>query len=343
MDYLKRVGFGVVASWVLLQSARAVVRARRHFSYANKIVLITGGSRGLGLVLARQLVQLGARVAILARNSEGVQRAENELQLLSSTGQVLGLCGDVRCEADVANGIASIQRQWGNVDILFNAAGIIDVGPVDSVTVAEFENAMQVNCWGALRTTLGVLPGMRQQNWGRIVNVASLGGKRAVPHMLPYTASKFALVGLSNGLRAELKRENIFVTTACPGLMRTGSPRNATFRGQHRLEYAWFAIGDALPIVSMSAEKAAEQILSACQGGRGEVFISNTLNLSIYFQAAFPELTRELLEMINRFLPRMGGIGTSAAKGYESESAITRSFVTGLSQRAALRNNEILS
>lgn len=98
---------------------------------------------------------------------------------------------------------------------------------------------------------------MRRQRGGRIVNVSSVGGKIGVPHLLPYTASKFALTGLSEGLRVELKRERILVTTVCPGLMRTGSPRNALFRGKHKREYAWFAIADSLPLLSISAESAA--------------------------------------------------------------------------------------
>ena len=75
-----------------------------------------------------------------------------------------------------------------------------------------------------------------------------------MPHLLPYSASKFALVGFSEGLRAELAKDGIRVTTVCPGLMRTGSPPNAAFKGRHREEYAWFALSDALPILSISAE-----------------------------------------------------------------------------------------
>ena len=341
MSTCKRLALAAALGYVGLEAARAVVRQRRTFSFQGKTVLITGGSRGLGLVLARKLAAEGARVAICARDPEELRRAVKDVQIVGHTADVLGIPCDVRSTEAVAAMVRQVREAWGDVEVLMNVAGIIEVGPLEAMTLADFENSMQVNCWGALRTALEVLPGMRRAGWGRIVNVASLGGKRAVPHMLPYAVSKFASVGLSNGLRAELKGENIFVTTACPSLMRTGSPRNATFKGQHRREYAWFAVSDSLPLVSMPVEKAADQIIRACRLGRGDVTITNAVNLAVYLQAIFPELTQEILALLNQLLPKMGGIGHAAARGYESESTITRSFLTELSRRAALQNNEL--
>src|ERR687891_1372920 len=102
-----------------------------------------------------------------------------------------------------------------------------------------------------------VIPLMKRQSYGRIVNIASIGGKVAVPHLLPYVASKFALVGLSEGMRAELLKDGIYVTTVSPGLMRTGSHLNAFFKGQHKKEYALFSIANALPLFSTSSKRAA--------------------------------------------------------------------------------------
>jgi NAD(P)-dependent dehydrogenase (short-subunit alcohol dehydrogenase family) len=337
----KRVALAAALSYAGLATARAVVRHRRSFSFRDKTVLITGGSRGLGLVLARKLAAEGARVAICARSADELKRAVKDIQIVAHTGDVIGIPCDVRSTEEVSAMVRQVREAWGDIEVLINVAGIIEVGPLESMTLADFENAMQVNCWGALRTTLEVLPGMRKAGWGRIVNIASLGGKRAVPHMLPYAVSKFAIVGLSQGLRAELKAENIFVTTASPSLMRTGSPRNATFKGQHRREYAWFAVSDSLPLVSMPAEKAADQIIHACRLGRGDVMITNVANVAVYLQAIFPELTQEILALVNRVLPKMGGIGHASALGYESESAVTRSFLTELTRRAALQNNEV--
>src|SRR5947208_13760729 len=135
---------------------------------------------------------------------------------------------------------------------------------------------------------------MRAHREGRIVNISSIGGRVSIPHLVPYSASKFALVGLSDGLRAELAKDNVIVTTVCPGLMRTGSPRNATFKGRHRAEYAWFAISDSLPVTSMDAGRAARQIVEACRYGEAEVVLSLQAKLAGKFHALFTGRTTDL-------------------------------------------------
>jgi NAD(P)-dependent dehydrogenase (short-subunit alcohol dehydrogenase family) len=319
--------------------ARQAVRWSRWFSFRGKVVLVAGGSRGLGLVLARKLVAAGAKVAICARTAEDVERAGKELA--EHGGDVFGMACDIRDPAQVETLVRRVEGLWGPIDVLLNVAGVIQVGPLDSMTLKDFHVAMDTHCFGALHTILAVLPGMRRRRWGRIVNIASIGGKQAVPHLVPYDASKFALVGLSNGLRTELAQDGILVTTACPTLMRTGSQRNATFKGRHRQEYAWFSLGGATPIVSMSAERAADQILRACQYGEAELYITNWLNPPVIATQLFPALTREVLTLINRLLPPMGGIGRQAAFGYESESFISPSPLTVLAEHAARKNNEM--
>lgn len=326
------------AGLAAVAAARAARRRARWFDYEDAVVLITGGSRGLGLVLARQLVRKGARVAICARTERDLVAAERDLRRRG--GDAIAVECDVRDRAQVQEMVDTVEEEFGGIDILMNVAGVIQVGPFDTMTHDDFAVAMETHFWGPLNTVQAVLPGMREQGWGRIVNVASIGGKRAVPHLLPYCASKFALVGLSNGLRLELARENILVTTVCPSLMRTGSPRNALFKGQHRKEYAWFSIGDAMPLLSMSAEKAARQIVRACQRGEDEVILRNLLNVPIALQSALPGTTRAILTTANRLLPEYGGIEQRSARGHESESAWSPSPLTALSDRAARCNNE---
>jgi short-subunit dehydrogenase len=236
-----------------------------------------------------------------------------------------------------------VHRDYGPIDVLINNAGIIEVGPLETMTLEDFHQAMATNFWASVHTILAVLPRMRKRRQGRIVNITSIGGKISIPHLLPYSASKFALVGLSEGMRSELAHEGIVVTTICPGLMRTGSPRNATFKGQHRKEYTWFALGDALPGPSMSAERAARQILDACRYGKAEVVLSLPAKAAVTFHGLFPGVTTDLLGYVNRLLPGPGGIGEESAQGYESESALAPSLITRLSDRAARRNNELLS
>lgn len=320
-------------------ASRALLRRSRRFEFAGTTVLIAGGSRGMGLVLARQLIDAGARVAILARTSADLQAARQELQ--ARGGDVLAVQCDVGQPEEVQSAVQQVLERFGGVDVLFNFAGVIQVGPLESMTREDFRRAMDVHFWGALNTTLEVLPDMRRRGWGRIVNIASLGGKRAVPHMLPYTASKFALVGLSNGLRTELTKDGILVTTVIPSLVRTGSTRNALFKGQHRKEHAWFSIAGALPGMAMSAERAAAQIVRACRDGEREVLLRHPANLAVALQSFFPGLTQSLLGVIARVLPRMGGIGTRSAYGYESASRWSPSLLTRSGDAAARRNNEM--
>ena len=322
-------------------AVRILVRAirERRFDFSGRSVLVTGGSRGLGLELARELIVEGARVAICARDAEELERARQDLA--ARGGHVLAIPCDVT-DRDAVNGmVAHVVAELGDLDVLVNNAGTIVVGPLEVLTHDDFEDAMRTNFWGPLHTILAVLPEMRRHRSGRIVNIASIGGKLAVPHLAPYSASKFALVGLSEGLRAELIGAGIIVTTVCPGLMRTGSPRNATFKGHHRAEYAWFSISDALPIASMDATRAARQILAACKRGDAEIVLSIPAKLARVTHALFPRPIAGLLGLVNRLLPGPGGIGTRGARGADSESAISPSVLTALGDRAAARNNEL--
>jgi NAD(P)-dependent dehydrogenase (short-subunit alcohol dehydrogenase family) len=314
---------------------------RTYFGYDlhNKVVLITGGSRGLGLVLAREAARQGARVAICARDAEELARARADLR--GRDAPMFAIPCDVTDRDQVEEMVRAVERHFGRIDVLINNAGVIEVGPVETMTLDDFEEAMATHYWGPLYATLAVLPGMRQRRRGRIVNISSIGGKIAVPHLVPYDASKFALVGLSEGLRAELARDGIVVTTVCPGLMRTGSPRNAYFKGQHRAEYTWFSLGDALPILSTSAESAARQILAACKRGDAEIILTFPSKAAAAFHGLFPGLTADILGLVNRFLPGPGGIGTARALGKDSQSPLSPSPLTVLNERAAAQNNEL--
>jgi short-subunit dehydrogenase len=319
---------------------RLAIRYYRTIDFYGRVIAITGGSRGLGLVLARQFAAEGAKLAICARNQEELEAAQSEL--LDQGVPVLAQVCDLEDREQIKHFFNTVQRDYGRIDVLVNNAGVIQVGPMNTLTHADFEQAMNLHFWAAVHSVAEVLPIMRRQQAGRIVNVASIGGQIAVPHLLPYSASKFALVGFSDGLRSELRQEGIYVTTVCPGLMRTGSPRNASFKGQHRAEYAWFSIGSAMPLLSMSAERAASQILNACRHGRAKVTLSLPAKLGVLANTLAPELTADLMGLTNWLLPAAGGIGSSIAKGRESQSWVSPSILTTLTDRAAERNNEMV-
>jgi NAD(P)-dependent dehydrogenase (short-subunit alcohol dehydrogenase family) len=326
----------VVAGLAGVAAGRRLVR--RRYDFRGRTVLVTGGSRGLGLLLAREFGRRGARVAICGRDAAALDRARHDLERRGVVA--MAAPADVADYAQTVGMVEEVRRRLGGPDVLVNTAGVIHVGPLATMTLADFEEALGVNFRGAVHATLAALPELRRRR-GRIVNIASIGGKIAIPHLVAYSASKFALVGFSAALHAELAREGIVVTTVCPGLMRTGSPRNATFKGRHRAEYAWFSIGDALPLVSMDADRAARQVVEACRRGDAEVTLGIPYKLAARIQGVAPGLTARVLGVVNRFLPDPGGIGTRRARGVESQSAASPSWLTALGDRAAVRNNEI--
>ena len=129
-------------------------------------------------------------------------------------------------------------EKFGQVDILINNAGIIQVGPVETLTLRDIEEAMATNFWGAVYCTMAAIPHMRRQRFGRIGNVISIGGKVPTPHLVAYSASKFALTGFTESLRAELAKDGILVTGVYPHIMRTGGHVHALIKGDHETEYS---------------------------------------------------------------------------------------------------------
>lgn len=270
----------------------------------GQVVLVTGGSRGLGFLLAREFGLLGCRVAICARDEQELQRARTDLE--GHGIEVLTVRCDVSDRAQVERMVAEVTREWGGVDVLVNNAGIIQVGPIDTMTEADFQMAMGAMYWGVLYPVLAVLPQMRFRRSGRIVNITSIGARVSVPHLLPYNSAKFAAFGLSQGLRAELAREGITVTTIVPGLMRTGSHLKAYFKGRREWEYTWFALGASMPVLSMDAERAARQIVGAVRRGEATRVLSLPAVLLDRFSGLLPGTTANILGIVNRVLPGAG-------------------------------------
>lgn len=327
-----------VGVWMV---ARAIIRKMRSYDLRGKNVLITGGSRGLGLVMARQLVQQGAHLAICSRDAEELNRTHQDL---SAYGQkVFTTTCDVTSQSEVESMIRQVRDHFGSIDVLINNAGVIQVGPFENMTLQEYDEAMQTHFYAPLYTVLAVAPEMQQRKQGRIVNISSFGGKVSAPHLLPYCASKFALVGFSKGLRAELSKDDVWVTTVCPGLIRTGSPRNVIVKGQHESEYNWFKTSDSIPLLSASAESAARQIIDALKHGDAELVITVPAKVATVVHELFPEFTADVLSFINRFLPAPSGEGREnpRLRGYQSETESSHSGFARLSDAAARDNNEI--
>lgn len=263
----------------------------------GKVVLVTGSSRGLGYLLAREFGREGCRVVITARDAVELDRAEKDLK--SQGLEIKALPCDLSQKDDVERLIDHATAYFGRIDILVNNAGIIQVGPENTMTLENFEQAMNIDFWGAVYPTFKVLPQMRQRGSGQIVNITSIGGKVALPHLLPYTAAKFAATGFSEGLRSEVAKDGISVTTIVPGLMRTGSFLNAYFKGDQAKEFGWFTLGSTLPGISMDAERAAAQIVEATKLKKAERILSVPANVLARFNGLFPGTTQEILTMVN--------------------------------------------
>jgi NAD(P)-dependent dehydrogenase (short-subunit alcohol dehydrogenase family) len=320
---------------------RIRLRKADRFDYRGRVAVITGGSRGLGLLMARRLRGQGARLVLLARNKEELRRAEAELD--AGSGHVCAVVCDVTDRQQVHYAIEFAFQRFGRVDVLINNAGVIQVGPIEHMTYGDYQLAMNVHFWGALHCTEAVLPHMQRRHCGRIINIASIGGLIAVPHLAPYAASKFALVGYSNAIRSEVAKYGIRVTTVCPGLMRTGSAVNALMKGRHAAEFAWFGTLSSLPLISIDARRAARRILEAGRRGVPHLTVTPQARAAAIFDRLMPNTMGRLLSLTTRFLPGPGGLrGDESWPGRVSRPAHLPRILTALGDQAAQRNNELL-
>lgn len=302
---LTALGAGLAGYWVN--------QRRQPFSYRGRVVAITGGSRGLGFAIARQLVMESAEVALLARSAEELETARRELELRGGSARTY-ICDVCNLESTAA-AFAKIEEDFGRLDVVINNAGIILSAPFENQRDADFQAAWETHVLGPIHTTRAALPLMRRQGGGRILNISSIGGKVGVPHMASYCASKFALVGLSLSLAAELRSEGIHVTVACPGLMRTGSHNAAAFRGKQEAEYQWFATLSGTPLLSMHADRAAKKVLDACRDRRTEIVFPWHWSIVSLGTRAFPSVAVAANSLVNRFLPSPEADGSPTVPG----------------------------
>jgi NAD(P)-dependent dehydrogenase (short-subunit alcohol dehydrogenase family) len=293
---------GIAAAAYALKSATPKRRP-------GQVVLITGGSRGLGLALAERYGRSGARLVLAARGLEELISARHTLldrEAIHSPDDVLLIPADLADATQAAMLIDHAVGHFGRIDVLINNAGIIEVGPVENQPLAAYRRAMATNFFAALHTTHAALPHLLRRNSPHgdavIVNIASIGGKFAMPHMLPYVASKFALVGFSEGLHAELRHKGIRVTTVCPGLMRTGGEVHADYTGQTKKEQRWFTLAARTPILAASVRHAANKIYSAVAAGRAEITITPQAWLAARVAGLAPETTQYLAAVANHLL-----------------------------------------
>jgi NAD(P)-dependent dehydrogenase (short-subunit alcohol dehydrogenase family) len=315
-------------------AAEKAWRRAHALDLAGRVAIVTGGSRGLGYALVEELLRRGARVATCARGEEQLERARRRLG-----GSVLAIPCDVSDRAQAEAFVEQVDAELGPVDVLVNNAGVISVGPLATQTHEDFAEMLDIQLWGVLHCTLAVLPGMVARGEGRIANVTSIGGKISVPWLLPYNTAKFAAVGFSEGLRAELAGTGVKVTTVVPGLMRTGSYLAAYFKGDRPdLEYRLFAPLSATPATTVSAERAARRIVAALRRGEPEVTLGLHAKLAARANGVAPALTAEVLSLVARALPEVRG--TERRRGSDLAASVDTSPLLSPGRRAAERLNQ---
>ena len=324
----------------VLAAAGAVYAAEKAWKRAHaldlegRVALVTGGSRGLGFALCRELLGRGARVATCARGVEQLDEARRRLG-----DGLLAIPCDVGDRGQVDALVEEVERELGPVEVLVNNAGVIAVGPLETQTRADFEEMLAIQLWGTINATLAVLPGMRARGAGRIANVTSVGGKISVPWLLPYSTAKFAAVGFSEGLRAELAGSGVAVTTVVPGLMRTGSYLAASFKGDRpELEYGLFTPLSSTPASTIAADRAARRIVEAVRRGDPEITLSLHAKLAARANGLAPGAVATVLSLVSRALPEVHG--TQRRRGSDIDSPVDDSLVTAPGRRAAADLNQ---
>jgi NAD(P)-dependent dehydrogenase (short-subunit alcohol dehydrogenase family) len=333
------MGIGMGASAGLLTAGVLALR-KRSIDLTNQVVLITGGSRGLGLAVAQEFGKRGCRLAICARDEEELNRAR--LQLEAEGREVLTVTCDVSDPSSVKGTLAAVRARYGRIDILVNNAGEIRVAPLGNLTAADFEQALSVMFWGMVHSTLEVLPLFREQGGGRIVNVTSIGGKVSTPHLLAYSCAKAAAIAFSEGLRNEAAREGIHVTTVVPGLMRTGSNVNAIFKGKYEDESGWFGVAAGLPFLSIPASRAARGIVCAVRRGTSETILGIPAVVLAKAYALCPGTMSRILTLVNGLLPSPtpGASAEESGLHLEPRHGSVYHFLTTLNRRAGRRLNQ---
>jgi NAD(P)-dependent dehydrogenase (short-subunit alcohol dehydrogenase family) len=305
--FLAGLGAGVAAAGIV--TARALLSSPPP---DGAVVIVTGGSRGLGFQIASRFAQRPVRLVLAARDRAELHAAQNSLITKHPhlhPDDFYLVCADLTDPTECQRLVDETFARFGRIDVLVNNAGIIGVGPAEVQTLEDFREAMDTHFHATLHAIWHALPRLRNQQplegWKRraaIVNIASIGGKVPVPHLLPYTASKFAVVGFSEALHAELRKDNILVSTICPGLMRTGGENHANFLGKVDQERRWFFLGAKTPGIATTPEHAANRIYSAVSHGCAEIVITPQAWLAARFHGLCPNSTQFIAGLANSYI-----------------------------------------
>jgi NAD(P)-dependent dehydrogenase (short-subunit alcohol dehydrogenase family) len=263
-------------------------------TFAGKTVVVTGGSMGIGEAIARAFHQAGANLVILSRD---LSRAEAACRRLQAPDRALAAACDVRRRAQIEAAIQAALAGFGRIDVWVNNAGH---GLLDAVATMDrdaFADMFATNVFGAVDAMQAVVPVMRRQGAGTIVNVSSVAGHIAVPYMGAYSASKHALNALSKTARLELREHGIRVLTVCPGYVRTDFAVNAVKGSDVR------RVGERVRR-GIPADRVARAVVKAVARGRREIVVPASDRIKIRLYQWFPRfIERAMMRMIGPTSP----------------------------------------
>ncbi len=263
-----------------------------------KVVLITGGSKGIGRAIAERFARADYRVAIAARTPEKLVETASALKTCCTT-PVMPIPTDVRDPNQVKQMVDQVLAEFGQLDVLVNNAGLYSTGPTEEFSLEDWHEVIDTNLWGYIHTIHAVLPYFVARGSGAIVNICSIAGKVPMPYTAPYTTSKHAIAGLSQSLSAELSPKGIQVCAIYPNIIRTDFAEKAVMRGkteedrQARRQQIDQTL--AVPFVE-KPEDVAEAVWQALAQGEDHVMGSAKLMNGMY--AAFPKLTQWTIRTI---------------------------------------------
>jgi NAD(P)-dependent dehydrogenase (short-subunit alcohol dehydrogenase family) len=192
---------------------------------SNRVVLVTGASRGIGKAIALELAEQGATLAIISRNLTALVETQIEIEKRSNRSCLTYAC-DVS-ESDTLEGvIQEVQDAHGALDIIVNNAGIFSAQALVAHDLQDWRNVLEVNLTAAMRASKAALPLMIERKWGRIINISSISGKSGEPYGAAYSASKFGMIGMTQSLALEVAKDGITVNAVCPGWVDTDMARS---------------------------------------------------------------------------------------------------------------------
>lgn len=269
---------------------------RKAYEFKDSVVVITGGSSGIGRQVGRDLVARRARVALCGIDASAVEDAAREL--VGMGGEVEAVVCDVRDEAQVERFAASVIERWGQVDVLVNNAGYAVYRPLEESSVGELIDIVDVNLCGAIRCIKAFLPAMKARRSGRIVNVSSIGGALIVTPNAAYCAAKHGLVALSKAIRYELAPFNIGVNVVCPDHVITNFHNHKTFlrRDQFRKKDVARKLGGR----GLTVEDISRQLLRAVEQDRAVTYVPRRLRFVVWALQALAPVAQPLWDVVMR-------------------------------------------